>query len=122
VQLRLHPRATPMAALVSATDAGNDEPLVISYAALPTDRALEMQVFRRTAAPNQGVQLQPLAMGNAATGFVHAYRALPATMPALADESVEETQPAALIMRATIARARRDHPEPSGFDVHPSTL
>jgi len=122
VQLRVHPRATPMAALVSATDAGNDEPLVISYAALPTDRALEMQVFRRTAAPNQGVQLQPLALGNAATGFVHAYRALPATLPALADESVEETQPAALIMRATIARARRDHPEPSGFDVHPSTL
>jgi hypothetical protein len=111
-----------MAALVSATDADGDEALVIGYVALPTDRALEMQVFRRTAAPSQGVRLEPLALGTAASGFVHAYRALPATLPVLVEEPAEETQPAALIMRATIERARRDRSEPSGFDVHPSTL
>jgi cellulose synthase (UDP-forming) len=130
VQLRVHARATPMAALVSAADAGDGdgdgdgdgETLVIGYVALPTDRALEMQVFRRTAAPHQGVRLEPLALGGAASGFVHAYRALPAALPALVEDPVEETQPAALIMRATIERARGDRSEPSGFDVHPSTL
>lgn len=121
-QLRLHPDAPPLAALSAGADDAERAPLVIGYAPLPTDRPLQMEVHRRTVVAPRGVRLEPLSLGPAADGFVHAYRALPAPLPPPRPEELADTLPAALIMRETIDRARMDAGQPSGFDVHPSTL
>jgi len=124
--LCVHAGAAPMAALLTAPGADGETPLVVSYAALPTDRPLQMEVFRRTAVAMQGVRLEPVTLGPAASGFVHAYRAQPARLPAPPrvpqPEVPADTVPAAFVMRETIERARKRSGEPSSFDVHPTTL
>lgn len=121
-QLRVHPGAAPLAALTAAPGADGDAPLVMSYTALPTNRPLQMDVHRRSVVPPRGVQLEPVSLGPAADGFLHAYAAQPAALPAAPELTLDDTQPAALIMREVIERARKDSGQPSGFDVHPSTL
>lgn len=108
-QLSAYPGAVPMVALLSAPGKSEATPLVVSYTALPTDRPLQMQVFRRSAVPLRGVRLEPLSLGSAASGFVHAYRALSAPLPAAP-------------VRETIENARLASGEPWSHDDHPSTL
>ena len=121
-QLRRHPAAAPLPALVAETDDADEPPLILSYTALPTQHALQLQVFRRSTVPHRGVRLEPLALGNGADGLFHTYRAQPAPLPAPVPDDPRDTQPAFLLMREAIEAARQDHGEPTSSDVHPSTL
>jgi cellulose synthase (UDP-forming) len=95
------------AVLAARDDEGT--PLIASYAELPTDRDVTLQVHRRTAAPLRRVQLQRLPLDPSAEGIIHAYRALPASdAPALARRAIE--------------RARTPRASDSTMDVHPTTI
>jgi cellulose synthase (UDP-forming) len=121
-QLRRHPAAAPLPALVAEPDTADEQPLILSYAALPTQHAMQLQVFRRSEVPHRGVRLEPLALANDASGLFHTYRAQPAPLPAPVPDDPRDTQPAFLLMREAIEAARQDHGEPTSTDVHPSTL
>ncbi len=122
VQLRRHPGAAPLAALVAEAQDADEQPLILSYTALPTQWPLQMQVFRRSAVPHRGVKLEPLALADDPGGRFHAYRALPAPLPTPVPDDPRDTQPAFLLMREAIENARQDHGEPTSSEVHPTTL
>nr|ART39846.1 J120 [uncultured bacterium] len=76
-QLRVLPDAAPMAVLLSAP--GNGERLVLSYTVLAQNQPLLLDVFRRTAAVRETVQLEAIEGG--ADGQLHVYRAVAMPMP-----------------------------------------
>ena len=129
-QLRTHSAALPLTALVATAADGGDE-LLISYGSLPEGRALQLDVFRRTQAARRWVQLEAMAVAGDGSSPLHAYRMRPAQTPqqvlpqpqpwSTIDEE-PATEPAVLLARDAIERARRGQEASSTFDVGPGTL
>lgn len=128
-QLRTSTVAPPLTALVANAGSGDDE-LLISYGTLPERQALQLDVFRRTQGTRRWVQLQAMPIGSASSSPLHAYRMRPAEAPLaqpdaqpwLECDDEQATQPAVLLARDAIARARRGRGSPSTYDVGPGTL
>lgn len=76
-QLRVLPDAAPMAVLLSAP--GDGDRLVLSYTVLAQNQPLLLDVFRRTAALREAVQLETIDSG--ADGQLHVYRAVAVPTP-----------------------------------------
>jgi cellulose synthase (UDP-forming) len=125
-QLRTSAVSPPLTALVSTAAAGDDE-LLLGYGTLPEGQALQLDVFRRTQGTRRRVQLEAMPIDGDGSSPLHVYRMRPAEMPQAPPtprpgaefEDEQATQPAVLLARETIARARRGRGSPSTFDAGP---